>query len=167
MPILSLFTLPFRAPLLGGLFLVALVMGNHWTVNQSIYAENQSISVSVFWLIQLIQVIAVVVVFTIPDLLMRQVSMLMASSRVISLVVTLLMVIVLGLYVMRLHRLTDVMILASAVLLARLDLIRIGIVPPPLLTIIGFTAVLLSGIGLGCALPNPAGTLLTEAAVPL
>ena len=95
MPILSLFTLPFRAPLLGGLFLVALVMGNHWTVNQSIYAQNQSISVSVFWLIQLIQVIAVVVVFTIPDLLMRQVSMLMASSRVISLVVTLLMVIVL------------------------------------------------------------------------
>ena len=86
---------------------------------------------------------------------MRQVSMLMASSRVITLVVTLLMVIVLGLYVVRLHRLTDVMILASAVLLARLDLIRIGIVPPPLLTIIGFTAVLLSGIGLGWALPNP------------
>ena len=66
MPILSLFTLPFRAPLLGGLFLVALVMGNHWTVNQSIYAQNQSISVSVFWLIQLIQVIAVVVVFPAP-----------------------------------------------------------------------------------------------------
>ena len=149
MPILSLFSLPFRAPLVGGLFLVALVMGNHWTVNQSTYALNQSISVGVFWVIQLIQVIAVVVVFTIPDLLMRQVSMLMASSRVITLIVTLLMVIVLGLYVMRLHRLTDVMILASAVLLARLDLIRIGIVPPPLLTIIGFTAVLLSGIGLG------------------
>ena len=116
---------------------------------------------------QLIQVIAVVVIFTIPDLLMRQVSMLMASSRVITLVVTLLMVIVLGLYVVRLHRLTDVMILASAVLLARLDLIRIGIVPPPLLTIIGFTAVLLSGIGLGSALPNPASTLFAEAAVAL
>ena len=167
MPFLSLFTLPFRAPLVGALFLVALLMGNHWSVNESTYAQNQSISVAVFWVFQLIQVIAVVVVFTIPDLLMRQVSMLMAFSRVITLVVTLLMVIVLGLYVMRLHRLTDVMILASAVLLARLDLIRIGIAPPPLLTIIGFTAVLLSGIGLGCALPNPAGTLLTEAAVPL
>ena len=167
MPILSLFTLPFRAPLVGVLFIVALVMGNHWTVNQSIYAQNQSISLDVFWVIQLIQVIAVVVVFTIPDLLMRQVSMLMASSRVITLIVTLLMVIVLGLYVMRLHRLTDVMILASAVLLARLDLIRIGIVPPPLITIVGFTAVLLSGIGIGWALPNPASTLLTEAAVAL
>ena len=167
MPILSLFALPFRAPLVGVLFLVALVMGNHWTVNQSIYAQNQSISVDLFWVIQLIQVIAVVVVFTIPDLLMRQVSMLMASSRVITLVVTLLMVIVVGLYVMRLHRLTDVMILASAVLLARLDLIRIGIVPPPLITIVGFTAVLLSGIGIGWALPNPASTLLTEAAVAL
>ena len=167
MPVLSLFTLPFRAPLVGALFLVALVMGNHWSVNESTYAQNQSISVGVFWVFQLIQVIAVVVIFTIPDLLMRQVSMLMASSRVISLVVTLLMVIVLGLYVMRLHRLTDVMILASAVLLARLDLIRIGILPPPLLTIIGFSAVLLSGIGLGCALPNPASALLTEAAVPL
>ena len=129
MPILSLFALPFRAPLVGVLFLVALVMGNHWTVNQSIYAQNQSISVDLFWVIQLIQVI--------------------------------------GLYVMRLHRLTDVMILASAVLLARLDLIRIGIVPPPLLTIVGFTAVLLSGIGIGWALPNPASTLLTEAAVAL
>ena len=167
MPILSLFALPFRAPLVGVLFLVALVMGNHWTVNQSIYAQNQSISVDLFWVIQLIQLIAVGVVFTIPDLLMRQVSMLMASSRVITLVVTLLMVIVVGLYVMRLHRLTDVMILASAVLLARLDLIRIGIVPPPLLTIVGFTAVLLSGIGIGWALPNPASTLLTEAAVAL
>ena len=167
MSLLSLFTLPFRAPLVGGLFLVALVMGNHWSVNESTYALNQSISVGVFWVFQLIQVIAVVVIFTIPDLLMRQVSMLMASSRVISLVVTLLMVIVLGLYVVRLHRLTDVMILASAVLLARLDLIRIGIVPPPLLTIIGFTAVLLSGIGLGWALPNPASTLFAEAAVAL
>ena len=167
MPVLSLFTLPFRAPLVGALFLVALVMGNHWSVNESTYAQNQSISVGVFWVFQLIQVIAVVVIFTIPDLLMRQVSMLMASSRVISLVVTLLMVIVLGLYVVRLHRLTDVMILASAVLLARLDLIRIGIVPPPLLTIIGFTAVLLSGIGLGWALPNPAGALFAEAAVAL
>ena len=167
MPIISLFTLPFRAPLVGALFLVALLMGNHWSVNESTYAQNQSISVGVFWVFQLIQVIAVVVVFTIPDLLMRQVSMLMAFSRVITLVVTLLMVIVLGLYVMRLHRLTDVMILASAVLLARLDLIRIGIVPPPLLTIIGFTAVLLSGIGLGSALPNPASTLFAEAAVAL
>ena len=151
----------------GALFLVALVMGNHWSVNESTYAQNQSISVGVFWVFQLIQVIAVVVIFTIPDLLMRQVSMLMASSRVITLVVTLLMVIVLGLYVMRLHRLTDVMILASAVLLARLDLIRIGIVPPPLLTIIGFTAVLLSGIGLGSALPNPASIFFAEAAVAL
>ena len=47
MPVLSLFTLPFRAPLVGALFLVALVMGNHWSVNESTYAQNQSISVGV------------------------------------------------------------------------------------------------------------------------
>ena len=34
--------------------------------------------------------------------------------------------ITLGIYVMRLHLLTDILIMASAVLLARLDLSRIG-----------------------------------------
>ena len=55
--------------------------------------------------------------------------MLMASSRVMTLVVTLLVVITGGIYLLKLNMLTDVLILASALLLARLDLIRIHVLP--------------------------------------
>ena len=69
-----------------------------------------------------------------PDVLLRQMSLLMASSRVLSLVATLLLVITVGLYVLSLSLLSDVLILASAILLARLDLTRIKVVPPPQVT---------------------------------
>ena len=76
-----------------------------------------------FWCLVLLQTQVVVVFCTMPDLLLRQVSLLMASSRVMTLVVTLLVVITGGIYLLKLNVLTDVLILASAVLLARLDLI--------------------------------------------
>ena len=61
---------------------------------------------------------------------MRQVSLLMASSRVMTLG-DLLLVITAGIYLLRLDLLGDVLILASAVLLARLDLPRVGVLPAP------------------------------------
>ena len=54
-----------------------------------------------FWGFVLIQTLVVVVICTMPDLLLRQVSLLMASSRVITLVVTLTLVITLGLFLLK------------------------------------------------------------------
>jgi hypothetical protein len=90
-----------------------------------------------------------------PDLLLRQLSLLMASSRVLSLISTLLLVIMVGLYVLSLSLLSDVLILASATLLARLDLTRIKVVPPPQVMAFWLAALVLVGIWLGQDLPNP------------
>ena len=67
----------------------------------------------------------------------------------------LLVVVTCGLILMRTNLLMNVLILASAVLLARLDLARIGVVPPPLLTIIGLGSWVLLGLWLGHRLPSP------------
>lgn len=76
------------------------------------------------WLLESIHALLVVVVCTMPDVLLQQVSSLMAASRVMSLVITLLIVTVGGLYLLHLKVLANVLILACAVLLARLDLAR-------------------------------------------
>ena len=99
-------------------------------------------------------VLVVVLVCTMPELLMRQVSLMMASSRVMTLVVTLLFVITAGIYLLRLSLLSDVLILASAVLLARLDLTRAGALPPPLPSMYLLAFVVFAGIGVGHLLPN-------------
>ena len=89
MPILRLLSLPVRAPLLTVLFLVAVVLGNHWQVVQPAFTSLFGVSSAWFWCLVLLQAEVVVVFCTMPDLLLRQVSMLMASSRVMTLVVTL------------------------------------------------------------------------------
>ena len=108
-----------------------------------------------FWCFVLLQVQVVVVFCTMPDLLLRQVSMLMASSRVMTLVVTLLVVITGGIYLLKLNVLTDVLILASAVLLARLDLIRIGVLPAAGICLCLMSVVVIGGIVSGTLLPHP------------
>jgi hypothetical protein len=90
-----------------------------------------------------------VLVCTMPELLLQQVSSAMAASRVVSLVVTLLLVTVGGLYLLHLQALTNVMILASAVLLARLDLARIRVSPPPLVLSVSLSVLVLAGAVLG------------------
>jgi hypothetical protein len=80
----------------------------------------------------------------------------MAASRVVSLVVTLLIVTVGGLYLLHLNVLSNVLILASAVLLARLDLLRLRLMPPPLLMALGLSLVVLLGAALGRAIGVPA-----------
>jgi len=147
--------LPFRAPLLLVLFGVAVFLGHHWSIESAHLIALQRVSPSLFWAVELMQSLAIVLICTMPDLLLRQLSLLMASSRVLSLLVTLLLVITVGLYVLSLSLLSDVLILASATLLARLDLTRIKVVPPPQVTAFWLAAVVFFGIWLGQDLPNP------------
>ena len=162
MAILRLLSLPVRAPLLTVLFFVAVVLGHHWQIVQPDFTSRYGMSSVWFWCLLLLQAQVVVVFCTMPDLLLRQVSLLMASSRVMTLVVTLLVVITGGIYLLRLNVLTDVLILASAVLLARLDLIRIGILPAAGICLLLMSLVVIGGIVTGTLLPHPTASLFAE-----
>ena len=162
MPILRLLSLPVRAPLLTVLYLVAVVLGNHWQMAQPSFTSLYGVSAAWFWCFVLLQVQVVVVFCTMPDLLLRQVSMLMASSRVMTLVVTLLVVITGGSYLLKLNVRTDVLILASAVMLARLDLIRIGVLPAAGICLCLMSVVVIGGIVSGTLLPNPTVSFFAE-----
>ena len=162
MPILRLLSLPLRAPLLTVLFLVAVVLGNHWQIVQPSFTSLYGVSSAWFWCLVLLQAQVVVVFCTMPDLLLRQVSMLMASSRVMTLVVTLLVVITGGIYLLKLNVLTDVLLLASALLLARLDLIRIGVLPAAAIGLLLMSVVVIGGIVTGTFLPHPTASLFAN-----
>lgn len=132
--------LPLRAPALLLLALTSLYLGIHWSaeMHASISSALQLPLVNDFYLpMQFVQAIAVILLSTMPNLLMREISALMAISRVVSLVVTLLLVITGGLYLLHLSVLANVLILASSVLLARLDMARVRVVPHPLAAFIG------------------------------
>ena len=162
MPILRLLSLPVRAPLLTVLFFVAVVLGNHWQIVQPSFTSLYGVSSVWFWCLVLLQAQVVVVFCTMPDLLLRQVSMLMASSRVMTLVVTLLVVITGGIYLLKLNVLTDVLILASALLLARLDLIRIGVLPAAGIGLLLMSVVVIGGIVAGTCMPHPTASLFAQ-----
>ena len=147
-------TLPLRAPMLLVLFVVALVMGNHWTLLHEYVYHTRGVSVRLFWTVEILQCVMAVVLCSVPDLLVRRFSLLIASSRVLSLVIILLLVITLGIYALRLSLFADILIISSAVLLARLDLTRIGVVPPASVTILLLLSVLFSGIWIGHLLPD-------------
>jgi hypothetical protein len=140
--LLRLVVLPLRAPLLLLLLAVAVYEGIHWDGS-----ATQQLSLA--WMLECLQAVLVVLVCTMPELLLQQVSSAMASSRVVSLVVTLLLVTVGGLYLLHLRVLANVLILASAVLLARLDLARIRVAPHPLVLSGSLTALVLGGAALG------------------
>ena len=162
MPIVRLLSVPIRAPLLTVLFLVAVVLGNHWQIVQPTSSSLYGVSPAWFWFLLPLQAQVVVVFCMMPDLLLRQASMLMASSRVMTLVVTLLVVITGGIYLLKLNMLTDVLILASALLLARLDLIRIRVLPPASGRLLLMSIVVIGGIVVGTLLPHPTASLITE-----
>jgi len=162
MSILRLLSLPVRAPLLTVLFLVAVVLGNHGQIVQPGFTSLYGVSPAWFWCLVLLQAQVVVVFCTMPDLLLRQVSLLMASSRVMTLVVTLLVVITGGIYLLKLNVLTNVLILASALLLARLDLIRIGVQPAAGICLLVMSLVVISGIFAGTLLPHTTVSLFAE-----
>ena len=156
--------LPLRAPLLLLLFAVAVFLGHHWSIESEYLIALQNVSPRLFWTVEIVQSLVIVLICTMPDLLLRQLSLLMASSRVLSLISTLLLVIEVGLYVLSLSLLSDVLILASATLLARLDLTRIKVMPPPQVMALGLGALVLVGIWLGQDLPNPLASAVAAVA---
>jgi hypothetical protein len=147
--------LPLRAPMLLVLLLVSGYMGLHWAevapllLSRAETPLQLELAGSLFWPLQCLQALVVVVFCAMPDLLLRELSTLMAASKALTLVVTLLIVITGGLYLLHLAVLAEVLVLASAVLLARLDLSRLRIAPAPLMAAAGLSSWVLAGIGLG------------------
>ena len=147
--------LPLRAPMLLVLLLVSGYMGLHWAevapllLSRAETPLQLELAGPLFWPLQCLQALVVVVFCAMPDLLLRELSQLMAASKALTLVVTLLIVITGGLYLLHLAVLAEVLVLASAVLLARLDLSRLRIAPAPLLAAAGLSSWVLAGIGLG------------------
>ena len=158
MPILRLLLLPFRAPMLLVLLLVSAYLGLNWTnlapqavVLPWLPGNGQPVD----WLQDLImpleclQAVAVVVICTVPDLLLREISFFMARSKALTLITTLFLVITGGVYLMHLNVLTDVLLLGAAVLLARLDLIRLRLPMNPIGVATGLSSLLLTGVWIG------------------
>lgn len=153
--VFGLLLLPVRAPMLLVLLLVSGYMGLHWAevapllLSRAETPLQLELAGPLFWPLQCLQALVVVVVCAMPDLLLRELSQLMAASKALTLVVTLLIVITGGLYLLHLAVLAEVLVLASAVLLARLDLSRLRIAPAPLVGAAGLSSWVLLGIGLG------------------
>jgi hypothetical protein len=148
----ALLLLPRRAPMLLLLLLISVYLGVHSTLPDSPVTRSIPSLTAITWGAECLQLILVVVVCTIPDVLLRQVSSLMASSRVISLVISLLLVTMGGLYLLHLDVLSVVVILGVGVLLARLDLVRIRIVPSPLVLTVVLSLLVLFGLNVGRAI---------------
>jgi hypothetical protein len=140
--------LPFRAPMLLILFVVSAYVGLDWSVSRPTVAGLDGME-SLAWAMECLQAVVVVLVCTLPDLLLRQISSLMATSRVVSLVASLLVVTVVGIYMLHLEMLANVLVLGSSVLLARLDMVRARLVPPPLVTLLLLVLLVLGGASLG------------------
>jgi hypothetical protein len=163
---LLLLLLPLRAPMLVLLLLVSVYLGLHWTDVAPAVATASSgeapplLAGRLFWPLQCLQAVCVVVLCTMPDLLLRELSLLMASSKALTLVVTLLSVITGGLYLLHLAVFTEVLVLASAVLLARLDLTRLRLAPPPQLAALAISLWVLLGIAIGRGLHASLGGYL-------
>ena len=155
-----LLLLPLRAPMLLVLVAIAVYEGLQWSQPlPGVVPSGMAQLSSLFWSLDCLHALLVVVVCTMPDLLLQRVSSLMAASRVMSLVISLLIVTVGGLYLLHLKVLTNVLILGTTVLLARLDLARVRVAPPPLLMAAVLGALVLAGAGVGRWLASSGGTL--------
>jgi hypothetical protein len=144
-----LLLLPLQAPMVLVLLAVSTYLGMHLSLPLSDDGSGMTSVADLIWSAECLQALVVVVVCTIPDLLLRQISAMMAASRVVSLVLTLLLVTMGGLYLLHMEVLANVMILGCAVLLARLDLVRIRVVPPPLQMLAILSVLVLGGLSLG------------------
>jgi len=146
---LRILMVPLQAPMLLLLVVVSTFQGLHWAQSLQQNPATMGGYSEVIWSIECVQALVVVAVCTMPLELLHQLSSIMSSSRVISLVLTLLMVTIGGLYLLHLAVLASVLVLGSAVMLARLDLVRIRVVPPPLLMTVVLSVVVLGGLSLG------------------
>ena len=158
--------LPLRAPMLLLLLLVSAYMGLHWAdvdpllITQAEDATARVLAGPFFWPLQCLQAVVVVVLCTMPDLLLRELSLMMSASKALTLVVTLLVVITGGLYLLHLAVFAEMLVLASAVLLARLDLARLRLALPPLLAATTMSGWVLLGIAIGRSLHSRLGGYL-------
>ena len=141
--------LPVRAPMVLLLLGVSTYLGSRWSHTLDPQVFGNGLFRNLLLSVECLQALLVVVVCTIPDILMHELSSMMAYSRVVSLVGTLLLVITGGLYLLHLSVFSSVLILACSVLLARLDLVRADMVPPRLITILLLGFVVMLGISLG------------------
>ena len=123
--------------------------GSHWSHALEADGSKMQELTTLVWSAECLQARVIVFICSMPDLVIRQVSIVMAASRVVSLVVTLLLVTVGGLYLLHLNVLANVLIMASAVLLTRLDLLRVRVVPPPMLLAGVLALMVLGGANLG------------------
>jgi len=152
--LLLLLLLPLRAPMLLLLAGVSVYLGLHWVDPQAGGLNSTNDFAPLFWSAQCVQALLVVVFCCMPDLLLRRFSVMLAASRVVTLVATLLLVTIGGLYLLHLEVFSNVLILAASVLLVRLDLVRIRLAPAP-----GLLALLLAGVVLvGANLGHRLGT---------
>ncbi len=158
MPILRLLLLPFRAPMLLVLLLVSAYLGLNWSnlapqtvVLPWLPGNGQHVTLlrDLIMPLECLQAVVVVVICTVPDLVVRELSFFMARSKVLTLITTLFLVITGGVYLMHLNVLTDVLLLGAAVLLARLDLIRLRLPMNPVGVATGLSALVLGGVWLG------------------
>ena len=147
-------TLPVRAPMLVLLAVVSFYLGAHWGFLQDVIRDQaapDSLVADAYWLLSLAQVVLVVSFCTLPELVLRQISLFMAASKVVTLVVTLLVVVVGGMYLLYMPGFGDLLVLTAALLLARLDLVRLRIWPPAWLGLIGFNVLIMACMTYGHA----------------
>ena len=161
MGLMRWFSLPLRAPLLILLFGVSAVMGHQWTLLATRFSASSGFPLPMLFGLEVVQLFLVLILCTMPDLLMRRISMLMASSRSMTLLVTLLLVVGAGIYLLRLNVLSDMLIIASALLLARLDLVRVGLDATPVTSILLLGSLLFGGVVFGHFLPHPSFVVVT------
>jgi hypothetical protein len=158
MPILRLLLLPFRAPMLLVLLVVCAYLGLSWSAlaPQTVVlpwlpgnGRHITLLQDLVMPLECLQAVVVVVICTVPDLLLREISFVMARSKVLTLITTLFLVITGGVYLMHLNVLTDVLLLGASVLLARLDLIRLRLPMNPVGVSTGLSALVLCGVWIG------------------
>ena len=163
MPILRLLLLPFRAPMLLVLLVVCAYLGLSWSalapqtvVLPWLPGNGRHITLlrDLVMPLECLQAIAVVVICTVPDLVVREVSFFMARSKVLTLITTLFLAITGAVYLMHLNVLTDVLLLGSSVLLARLDLIRLRLPMNPFQVATGLSVLVLGGVWIGHTVHN-------------
>ncbi|MCP9927355.1 hypothetical protein KBY90_05670 [Cyanobium sp. CH-040] len=147
-PSLRLLLLPLRAPLLLVLVGVAVYIGTSWRLTEP-EARGLLGLLGWVWSLDALHTLVVVVVCCMPVRLLRAITGLMATSQVVTLVLTLLIATLTALYLLRLEVLSRVLILGSAVLLARVDLARVRVVPSPLALSFGFGLLVLVSGGAG------------------
>lgn len=132
--------------------LISFYLGVHWGFEQDGIRGGGIDATMVdeaYWIFNLAQVFVITLFCTLPDLVLRQLSLFMAASKVLTLVLTLLLVVVGGMYLLYLPGFSDFLVLASALLLARLDLVRLRIWPSSWLALFGFTAFIMFFITYG------------------